>query len=314
MLELQKKIALVCFSRSIGGLELSAIRLAQAMEKKEISVTMIVPKSSPLEQRAREAKIHTVAIKPHLKYGDALAAVHLASVLKDHKIELVLLMQSKDIHLAVFASMITPKIKLVFYQQMNSRYNKRDFLHSWMYSKLSYWISLTQSMKEDVISCTRVSIEKVKVIPLGIDLQKFNPSSYNKNISRTSFELPLDSFIIGVIGRLDKQKGQHILLRAVPEIIKQHQNVIFLIAGDETAGEHGYREFLLNLCRELDIERFVKFLPFIDDVPRLMSALDAFVLPSFSETFGLVVLEAMAMQLPIIATNAGGVPGDYFKR
>ena len=107
---------------------------------------------------------------------------------------------------------------------------------------------------------------------------------------------------------LIKQKGQHILIRAIPELVKQHTNVKILIAGDETAGEHGYKEYLLNLCRELGVEQYVKFLPFTDDVPRWMSALDVFVLPSFSETYGLVVIEAMAMQLPIIATNAGGVP------
>lgn len=305
---LQKKVALVCFSHSLGGLELSTIRIAQAMKKKGVSTVVIVPHSSPLDQRAHEANLHVITITPHWKYGDIFAAFHLARVLRDQQIELVLLMQSSDIHLAAVASMITPQVKLVFYQQMNSRYNKRDIIHSWIYSKLSLWISLTQSMKEDVISFTCVPREKVKVVPLGTDLQQFDPSHYNKNEARTLFGLPHKGYTIGVLGRLDKLKGQHILLRAVPEVVKQHPNVMFLIAGDETAGEHGYKEYLLKLCRELDIERYVKYLPFTDDVPRLMAALDVFVLPSFSETFGLVVVEAMAMQRPIIATNAGGLP------
>ena len=214
----QKKMALVCFSNSLGGLELSTFRIAQAIEKKGVSTIVIVPDSSPLEQKANAASLRVFTITPHLKYGDISTALHLARVLKDQQIELVLLMQSKDIHLAAIASMITPQIKLVFYQQMNSRYNKRDFIHSWMYSKLSLWISLTQSMKEDVLSCTRVPPEKVKVVPLGTDLQQFDPARYNKNDSQTFFGLSNDGLTIGVLGRLDKLKGQHILLYAVPEI------------------------------------------------------------------------------------------------
>jgi D-inositol-3-phosphate glycosyltransferase len=308
MQRFKKNVALVCFSHSLGGLEISTIRLAQAMAKKGVSTVVIVPKSSPLEKRANEANLHVVTITPRWKYGDFSAALHLARVMRDQQIELVLLMRSSDIHLAAIASMITPQVKLVFYQQMNSRYNKRDFIHSWIYSKLSLWISLTQSMKEDVLSYTRVPRNKVKVVPLGTDLRQFDPSHYNKNEARALFGLPLEGYIIGVLGRLDKLKGQHILLRAVPEVVRQHSNVTFLIAGDETAGEQGYKEYLLKLCRELDIERYVKYLSFTDDVPRLMTALDIFVLPSFSETFGLVVVEAMAMERPIIATNAGGLP------
>jgi len=308
MARLQKKIALLCFSKSLGGLELSALRIAQAMEKKGVSTVLIVPKSSPLEQRALGSNLSVVSITPHWKYGDISAALRLARVLKFERIDLVLLMQSSDIHLAAIASLITPRVKLVFYQQMNSRYNKRDFIHTWIYSKLSLWISLTQSMKKDVLSYTRMPQEKVTVVPLGTDLHQFDPSHYNKNSARTSFGLPLKGYTIGVLGRLDKLKGQHILLRAVPEVIKQHPNTLFVLAGDETAGEHGYKEYLLKLCRELDIERYVKYLPFTEDVPRLMSALDIFILPSFSETFGLVVVEAMAMERPIIATNAGGLP------
>jgi D-inositol-3-phosphate glycosyltransferase len=308
MVRLQKKVALLCFSRSLGGLELSTIRIALSMVKKGVSTVVIVPKSSPLEQRSHDANLQVITISPRWKYGDLSAALHLARVLKEQQIELVLLMQSSDIHLAAVASMRTPHVKLVFYQQMDSRYNKRDFIHSWLYSKLSLWISLTQGMKENVLSYTRMPREKVKVVPLGINLEQFDPSHYNKNESRTFFGLPLDGHTIGVLGRLDKLKGQHILLHAVPDVVKQHPNVLFLIAGDETAGEYGYKEYLMKLCRQLAIEPFVKFLPFTEDVPQLMAALDVFVLPSFSETFGLVVVEAMAMERPIIATNAGGVP------
>jgi D-inositol-3-phosphate glycosyltransferase len=308
MTRLQKRVALVCFSRSLGGLELSTIRIAQAMEKKGVSTVVIVPKSSLLEQRANEANLHVATITLHWKYGDISAALHFARLLRDQQIELVLLMQSSDIHLAALASMITPQVKLVFYQQMNSRYNKRDFFHSWIYSKLSLWISLTQSMKEDVLSFTRMPAKKVTVLPLGTDLQRFDPSHYNKNEARAFFGLPHDGYIIGVLGRLDKLKGQDILIQAVPEVVRQHPDVMFLIAGDETAGEHGYKEYLKELCHKLDIEQYVKYIPFTDDVPLLMAALDVFVLPSFSETFGLVVVEAMAMERPVIATNAGGPP------
>jgi D-inositol-3-phosphate glycosyltransferase len=308
MRRVQKKIALVCFSHSLGGLELSTIRLAQAIKKKGVSTVVIIPNSSPLEQRAKEANLHVVTITPRWKYGDLSAALHLARVLRDQQVDVVLLMQSSDIHIAAIASTITPQVKLVYYQQMNSRYSKRDFIHSWVYSKLSLWISLTQSMKKDVLSYTRVSCEKVTVVPLGTDLQKFNPSHYTKHEARAFFGLPHKGYTVGVLGRLDNLKGQHILLRAVPEVLKQHPNVMFLIAGDETAGQHGYKDYLLKLCRDLDIERYVKYLPFTADVPHLMAALDVFVLPSFSETFGLVVVEAMAMQRPIIATNAGGLP------
>jgi glycosyltransferase involved in cell wall biosynthesis len=163
-------------------------------------------------------------------------------------------------------------------------------------------------MKADVLSYTRMPQDKVRVVPLGADLEQFDPSHYNKDEARSFFGLPHHGYTIGVLGRLDKLKGQHILLRAVPEVIRQHPDVMFLIAGDETAGEHGYKDYLMGLCRSLNIERYIKYIPFTDDVPRLMAALDVFVLPSFSETFGLVVVEAMAMERPIIATNAGGLP------
>jgi D-inositol-3-phosphate glycosyltransferase len=303
-----KKIAIVCFSNALGGLELSALRLAEAMTKRGSSVLLIAPPSSPIAERAQRVNLDIATFSPRWKYGDFSTLIALIRVLKSHQIDILMLMQSKDIHLAAVASMFVRQLKLVYYQQMNSRYNKRDLLHTWVYSKLALWISLTQSMRNDVLTFTHMPREKVKVVALGTDLHQFNPSHFKKSEAQIFFGLPQHTKIIGVLGRLDKLKGQHILLRAVPEVVKQHPHVLFLIAGDETTGEHGYKDYLLGLCCSLKIERYVKLLPFTEDVPRLMAALDVFILPSFCETFGLVVVEAMAMERPIIATNAGGLP------
>jgi glycosyltransferase involved in cell wall biosynthesis len=308
MENVQRKLALVCFSYSLGGLELSTLRLAKAMNGKGISTIVIVPPFSPMHKRALDTFIPCVTTAPRWKYGDIFASVRLARILRDNQVSIAVLTQSQDLHLAALASMFYSNSKFVFYQQMNSRHNKRDLIHSWVYSKLSLWISLTQNMKNDVVSFTRVPQEKIKVVPLGTDLDLFDPSHYKKSEAREFFDLPKNRRIVGVLGRLDAQKGQEVLLRAVPKVVTHHPDVLFLVAGDETAGEPGYKEYLKTLVEKLEIERFVRFFPFTDDVPRLMAALDVFTLPSFSETFGLVVVEAMAMERPIIATNAGGLP------
>ena len=308
MAPFQKRIAFVCFSHSLGGLELSTLHLARSMNEKGVSAMVIVPPGSPLQRRAHETGVNLAALAPRWKYGDIPAAVRLARILSESKIDVVILMRSQDIHIASLSTRFMPGVKLVFYQQMNSRHNKRDLLHTWIYSQLSLWISLTQGMKEDVLQFTRMPRERTKVVPLGTDLDRFDPSHFKKSEARDYFGLQRDKKIIGVLGRLDPLKGQDVLLRSAPQLIKTHGDILFVIAGEETVGEPGYKAHLQELCREMNIEKYVKFLPFTDDVPHLLAALDVFALTSFSETFGLVVVEAMAMGKPVIATNAGGLP------
>ncbi|HLP15879.1 MAG TPA: glycosyltransferase family 4 protein [Bacteroidota bacterium] len=303
-----KRIALICFSYSLGGLELSTLRLSETMCSKGMSTLLIVPPGSPFEERARATNVDTAILAPRWKYFDLATSLKLSRLLQEHRIEVAVLMRSQDINIASIASLFFPSIKLVFYQQMRSQYDKRDLIHTWIYSKLSLWISLTQSMKNEVLAFTRIPREKVTVVPLGTDLARFNPSCFNSAEAREYFALPAEKKIVCVVGRLDPQKGQDVLLRAIPEVVKEHSNVLFLIAGEETEREPGYRKYLDALCRDLGVGSFVRFMKFTDEVPKLMAAIDILALPSFSETYGLVLIEAMAMEKTIIATNAGGVP------
>ncbi len=304
----RNRIAVVCFSASLGGLELTSRHLAQALQKKGVPATLVLPPSSPLEERARAAGVETAAVEPGLKYFDIRTAVRLFRLIRRERIDVLLFMRSEDIHIGSLITVFRPSVSLVFYQQMQSGHDKRDVLHTWIYSKLSLWISLTQRMKDNVLRFTRMPADKVTVLPLGTDMERFDPTRYDRAEARRHFGLPPEMRIVGVLGRLDPGKGQDVLIRTLPVVAAKHPDVLYVIAGDETAGEPGHKKRLEDLCRRLGIERHVRFMPFTNDVPLLMTAFDVFTLPSFSETFGLVVVEAMAMEKPVIATNAGGVP------
>ncbi len=97
-------------------------------------------------------------------------------------------------------------------------------------------------------------------------------------------------------------------MKAAPSLLQKHPNLHFLLAGEETRGEEGFKAELINLVDSLRLSSAVQFLPFTKDVPRLLSGIDIVCLTSLSETYGLITLEAMAMQKPVVATNAGGVP------
>ena len=303
-----RNLAVVCFSSSFGGLELSTLRLAKEFTSRQANTILIVPRDTPLAAEAIREGLQVVYLRPRIKYGDVLASWELARILSAHQVEIAVVMQSKDINVVVASKFAYPAVKLVYYQQMQSTVDKRDALHTWMYSKLSLWISLTNRMKEEVLKHTRVPERLVKVVPLGRDTHVFDPQRYDQLLVRRRFDLPLDRPIVAMLGRLDHQKGQEEFLRSLRFVADHHPDVLYLIAGDETQGEGGYRRYLVNLANELGFEDRVSFLPFTEDVPEFLAAIDVFVLPSYSETFGLVLIEAMAMEKPVVATSAGGVP------
>jgi glycosyltransferase involved in cell wall biosynthesis len=303
-----KRIAFICFSSSLGGLELSILKLASEFNRRAAECIIVVPPDTPLADYAEKYKLRTIPLKPKWKYGDIKASIRLTRILKSHRIDIVIIMQSKDIGIVTTAYIFRPSVKLVFYQEMQSGINKRDFFHTWMYSKLLFWITLTKRMKQETIENTNVPEEKICVIPIGTDMHRFDPQLYNQADTRRQFDIPQKKIIVGVLGRLDPQKGQEEFVRAIPALLPYRDNVHFIIAGNESPGQDGYKKHLTDLSNTLGVDHCLQFLPFTDAIPEFISTLDIFVLPSYSETFGFVLVEAMAMRKAIIATNAGGVP------
>jgi glycosyltransferase involved in cell wall biosynthesis len=109
--------------------------------------------------------------------------------------------------------------------------------------------------------------------------------------------------VLGVVGRLDSVKGHRFLLEAMPEILGRWPKAVLLVIGP---GE--LEVALKDQVERMAIGANVHFLGMRQDVPRILSVLDAFVLPSLSEGLSVAVLEAMASGKPVVATRVGGNP------
>ena len=146
---------------------------------------------------------------------------------------------------------------------------------------------------------------RIEVVHNGITPADCQPAREPGEV-RKEFHLADDQKLIGEVGYLCKNKGQHVLIKAACSIIREFPDAVFMFVGEDLQETGKYRRKLQNMTRELGIENNVIFTGYRSDIPDLMNAFDMFVLPSFAEGLPVTILEAMAARKPVIATPAGG--------
>jgi glycosyltransferase involved in cell wall biosynthesis len=142
----------------------------------------------------------------------------------------------------------------------------------------------------------------MRVIPNGIDTERFSPNSGAKTSVRQELGLPNHSVLIGLIARYHPVKDHATFLRAAARVHHKHPDTRFVFAGEGMTNDN---KSLLQLVQENKLQHAAHLLGPRRDVPRLTAALDIACLSSWSESFPNVILEAMACAVPCIATNVG---------
>jgi glycosyltransferase involved in cell wall biosynthesis len=148
----------------------------------------------------------------------------------------------------------------------------------------------------------------VALVHNGLDPARVVPRRTPEEVRR-ELQITAGAPIIGVIGNLKRWKGQDVLVRAMPAILRERPDTVALIVGTSTDAGTGYVEELHALTRSLGVASQVRFTGFTDDAAGLLGAMDVAIHTSVEpEPFGRVLLEGMALRKPVVGSGSGAVP------
>jgi len=146
----------------------------------------------------------------------------------------------------------------------------------------------------------RLPAEKTAVFPYGLQIEKIKPKQ-TRQAAKSSLALK-GNFIVGTAIRMDPVKRVELLINAFSGLSEREHAALCIVGG----GDEAYQEYLFCLVKEHKIEDRVYFLGYREDVLDIVNTFDLFVLPSFHETFGMALLEAMALGIPSAVFKDGG--------
>jgi glycosyltransferase involved in cell wall biosynthesis len=162
-------------------------------------------------------------------------------------------------------------------------------------------IAVSKAIEHKLCDEQRTTVP-VSLIYNGVDLERYDSQEACCTLPE-EYGMEPGSAIVGVVARLEPEKGHPTLLEAWPQVLRACPDTYLLIVG-----EGSRRDALEAQARELRIAHRVVFTGRRDDVPAVTAALDVAVLPSYREAQGMVILEAMALSRPVVASNVGGIP------
>ena len=301
-------IAIYCSSGSWGGLEMNTARLARWMHEHGHSITLFCLHESPLAQQAAADHIPCRITSRNKRYLDLPGAHVISRKLARLNIRFLILVDNRDLDFGGIVKLLSGnRIRLIYQQHMRLGITKKDPVHTLRFRQLDAWITLLPYMKEEILSRTHFPEDRIHLIPLGLDVDLLRSRLPSKQQAREELDLPPDLPMIGILGRLDPQKGQHLVIEALGKLKQKGETFGLLIMGETTMHEgESYATKLHDLVASYELTDHIFFRGYQQDVASFFAAIDLFVMGSFEETYGMVTIEAMICGVPVVGSRAGG--------
>lgn len=295
-------------SLNYGGLERVVIDICRYLDPAEFEPMVACIKwKGPQAQLLEDAGIPVVTLKKHdTNISKYTTFLELRKIVRSHNIDVVHTHNTGPLLEAIAAlltSLSFPKIIHTDHTRGRWPDKKKYMVFERVASNFVYsMIAVSDEAKEKLVQYEHIPENRIDIIDNGIPVDDF----YKANISdEVKIQLKIEQFkhVIGLCVVHRKQKGIVHLLNALPAILEAHPNVVCVIGGGGPE-----KEALEDLTAQLDLQNNVRFIGPRDDVGRILSIFDVYILPSEWEGLPLSLLEAMAARRCIVATSVGGVP------
>ena len=299
------RILSLCSSYALGGLELYTYRSMEWFRERGHLELSVVRPSTPFDEWLRSNEFDYRNLDARATWP-LKTAWSLSKIIDDKLIDAVHINWGEDLRLAVFAKRLSKqKPALVYSRHMRIPGSKRDPYHRWFYQKVDLVIVTTKEMHAQAIAHLPIDTERVHHLYLGVAQPRPVAPEECEHFWMDG-ELNRDRFSIGLFGRVEHTKGQHVLVDAMHRLVGSGCDVQAVIVGE--AMNPTYYNNLKKQIIDHSLQDRVRLQGLIPDANRLMPCFDVVVLSSYCEHFGLVLIEAMHAGVTVIGTKAGGVP------
>ena len=255
--------------------------------------------------------IYFLPMSREIKIGNVLKSVSkLKSILKKEKPSIIYMYSSMAGAVGRIANLFNFKVKLLYNAHgwyFNAKISKKKkkfyaLIERILALRTTKIINISKAEYESALQHKIASKKKMCIIENAIDFSKFEGCDQYREKTRKKYNIKDDDIVIGVVGRLSEQKDPMTIIKAFNEVYKENKNVKLIYVGSGDL-ESEVKEY----TTKKHLEHLVTVTGWVEDTERYIPAFDIAVLPSRWEGFGLVLIEYMACNKPIIASNVGGI-------
>jgi glycosyltransferase involved in cell wall biosynthesis len=299
------RILHISSARTIGGGERHLADLALALAGRGHEVYAALAARSPLRQMLFALPAQNIFALPLRNALDLPSALELSRLVREHRIEIVHAHVARDYPLAALATRRNRASKLIITRHVLFPLKR---LHAVTLSHAGRIIAVSHAVKDSLDAQKIFPASRISVIPNGIDFERLDASlrGFDRVEFRRRMNVPRSGLLVGTVGEIKRQKGQEDFLRAAALIKGARSDTDFIIAGADATRTLEHQTSLERLIGELQLTTRVRFTGWLDCVAPLFAALDLYVSASRTESFGLTIVEAMALGLAVVATATEG--------